>query len=269
MGRMKDFRGLACLVTGASSGIGREIALLLADRGARLCVTARRGDRLYALLPQLISRGATSADAVVADLSRSEEIPTLVSSVRDRLGEVDVLINNAGFSVPGRFDRADLQRTLAMIEVNVSAPVALARTLLPGMLERNRGGILNVASIAGYQAAPYQSGYGGTKAFLLGWSNGLHQELKHTGVSVSALCPGVTDTEFFDAAGYRNLSGLLNRRMPAERVAQAGIKALARGRMEVVPGFTNKFLVFAQRLVPRTWAASLARRILAERRAEP
>ncbi len=265
MGRIKSFDDLGCLVTGASSGIGREIALLLADRHARICVTARRGDRLQALLPILLERGAKTAHAIEADLSVPQGAEHVLLKAHESLGDIDVLINNAGFSVPGRFDRANLKRTLKMIDLNVTASVVLARNLLPGMLERNRGGILNVSSVAGFQAAPYQSGYGGTKAFLLGWSNSVHQELKHTDVAMTALCPGVTDTEFFDAAGYRNLSGLLNMRMPADRVARVGVKALMRGRMEVVPGLTNKLLVFTQRFVPRTWAAAIARRILASR----
>jgi len=176
-----------------------------------------------------------------------------------------VLINNAGFAVPGLFVRGDLERTLAMIRVNVMASVELAHRLLPGMLKRRSGGILNVASMAGYQAAPYQSAYAGTKAFLLNWSDGLHQEHKHTGVAITALCPGVTETEFFEAAGYPEASGILKVRAKCEPVARCGVRALARGRMEAVPGGLNKTLLFLQRFLPRAFVAGVSRRLMGGR----
>jgi short-subunit dehydrogenase len=149
--------------------------------------------------------------------------------------------------------------------VNLLAVVDLTHRLLPGMLVRDRGGVLNVASLSGYQGTPFQGTYGGTKAFLLQWSNALHMEVAHTHVAITALCPGVTDTEFFEAAGYRHLGRFMERRMPSARVARAGLAALSRGRMEVVPGALNKAVVAVQRLVPRRFTVAMARRILGGR----
>ena len=265
MGHIDSFKDLGCLVTGASSGIGREIALLLAAEGARIVVTARRAERLDALTAELRDAGAAAAHVVVADLDDPAAVTRVADEAETHLGHVDVLINNAGFAVPGLFARTSLARTASMIRVNIQAPVALTHRLLPGMVRRNQGGILNVASVAGYQAAPYQSAYAGTKAFLLNWSDGLHQEYKHTRVAISVLCPGVTDSEFFDAAGYKNLTGFLNRRMDTKKVAVVGMRALRRGRMEAISGISNKVVVFVQRFLPRRFVASVSRRLMGGR----
>lgn len=265
MGRIARFEDLGCLVTGASSGIGRDIARLLAAEGARLVITARRADRLEVLAGELREAGARAVHVVVADLG-SEQGPALVArEATAALGHVDVLVNNAGFSVPGPFARTDLARNQQLVRVNVLASLELAHRLLPGMVERDRGGILTVSSVAGFQAAPYTSAYSGSKGFLLNLSAGLHQEYKNTGVAITALCPGVTDTEFFDAAGYRKFTGFLNRRMPSLRVARAGLAGLRKGRMEVVPGLGNKALVFVQRFFTRRFSASVSRRLMGGR----
>lgn len=265
MGRIQSYRDLGCLVTGASSGIGRDMALLLAQAGARIVVTARRRERLEELVTALTAAGAPAAFAVVADLARPQDVVRLADAAEEHLGQVDVLINNAGFAVPGMFCKTDLERTMDMLRVNVMATLALTHRLLPGMVARNLGGILNVASVAGYQAAPYQSAYAGTKAFLLNWSDGLHQEYEYTQVAITALSPGVTDTEFFEAAGYRKLTGFLKYRMDSEKVARVGLRALRRGRMEALPGLLNKSTVFLQRFLPRRMVASLSRRLMGGR----
>lgn len=266
MGRIESFEDLGCLVTGASAGIGREIARQLAAEGARLAITARRRDRLDALATELVANGAKAAHVIEADLAQREDVDRVADEAEAHLGRVDVLINNAGFSVPGPFVRSDADRTLSMVAVNVVAATVLARRLLPSMVKRDLGGVLNVASIAGFQAAPYQAAYAGTKAYLLDFSESVHQETKHTKVAVTTLCPGVTDTEFFDAAGYRNLGRYLDRRMPADVVARAGLKGLKRGRMTVVPGALNRTLLFVQRFTPRTVTAEIARRLMAGRK---
>lgn len=266
MGHIVSFDGRGCLVTGASAGIGREIARLLADDGARLVITARRSDRLDALAGELRERGAKEVHPVVADLAALGEANRLADEAERLLGRVDVLINNAGFAVPGPFVRSDLERTVDMVEVNVVAATRLLRRLLPGMLERDEGGVLNVSSVAAFQAAPYQAAYAGTKAYLLDLSESVHQEVKHTNVAVTALCPGVTDTEFFQAAGYRHMGRFLNRRMAAVKVARAGLRGLMRGRMTVVPGFRNKALLFVERLSPRSLVAEVSRRLMGGRR---
>jgi short-subunit dehydrogenase len=265
MGRIASFDGLGCLVTGASSGIGRELALLLAAEGARLVLTARRAERLEALAAETRSRGAKEAHALPADLGRAGEADRVANEAERLLGAVDVLVNDAGFGVTGSFAGTDLDRTLEMVRVNVDAALVLIRRLLPGMVSRNRGGLLTVSSVAGFQAAPYESAYAGTKAFLLVLSDGLHQEYKHTRLAITALCPGVTDTEFFQAAGFRDPSAFLRWRADATKVARKGLRAFRRGKMTVVPGFLNKLLVLAPRLTTRRFAASVARRLMSGR----
>jgi short-subunit dehydrogenase len=265
MGRIASFRGMGCLVTGASSGIGREIARILAAQGARVVVSARRKERLDALAAELSGASGAEVVPVVADLAEDGAAEALATEAERRLGAVDVLVSNAGFSVPGPFVRSDVERTLRLVRVNMVAPVLLARRLLPGMVTRDRGGILTVSSVAGFQASPYQAAYAGSKAFLLVFSDCLHQEVKHTNVAITALCPGVTDTEFFDAAGFRTTTGFLQRRASAAKVARKGVRGLQRGRMDVVPGPLNKALVWVQRIVTRRFAASVSRRLMGGR----
>lgn len=149
-----------------------------------------------------------------------------------------------------------------MVRVNVDAALVLAHRLLPGMLARDRGGVLTVASVAGFLSSPLQSAYGGTKAFLRVWSHSVHVELKHTGVAITALCPGTTDTEFFDAAGFKNPSAFLRLRSSAVRVARAGVAGLAQGRMQVIPGVLNKALIFTSRLTSARFGARVSRRLM-------
>jgi short-subunit dehydrogenase len=262
MGRIRSFEGLACLVTGASSGIGREIAYELARRRARVVVTARRADRLDEVVAECARLGAPAAWRVPADLASAADVERLAREAEGLAGPIDVLVNNAGFAVPGLFPRSDLGRTLEMLRVNVEAPVILARRLLPGMLERDRGGILNVASVAGFSGSPVQSAYAGSKAFLRLWSHSVHAELKHTNVAITALCPGVTDTEFFDAAGFTKMTGFMRWRASAAKVARTGLDALARGTMQVIPGGANKTLMFARRLTTERFAVMTARRLM-------
>jgi short-subunit dehydrogenase len=266
------FRDARALVTGASSGIGAAVARRLAAAGARLVVTARRADRLESLAAECRALGAPEAHAFAgdaADLADRAAPARVAAAATERLGGVDVLVNNAGFAVPGQAERSSTERTLRMIDVNVAAPVALTRLLLPPMLERRRGWILNVASMAGIMPAPWQASYAGTKAFLLNWSESVREEVRSRGVHVTALCPGITDTEFFEAAGYRGSNRFTKSRMPADRVAKAGLSALAKGKPRVVPGAINKTLIFVgTRLSPR-WLVQRVAAGLMRRRPEP
>jgi short-subunit dehydrogenase len=251
MGKIRSFRGLGCLVTGASAGIGLSFARLLAAEGARVVVTARRLDRLEALAEELERLGAPEAFAVAEDLSDPDAPARLAATAESLLGHVDVLVNNAGFSVPGRFARSDLARTRTLLHVNVLAATELMRRLLPGMLERDRGGIVTVSSLAGYQATAFQAAYAASKAYLLVLSESVHMEVRGTGVSVTTLSPGTTDTEFFEAAGYRHLGPVTKWRMDPDRVARVGLRGLRRGRLTVVPGVGNRILNFLPRLFTR------------------
>jgi hypothetical protein len=262
MARIRSFQGLTSLVTGASSGIGREIARELARRGARVAVTARRAERLDQLCVELRGLGAPWVQAFVKDLGEAGAAAALADEVEAAAGPVDVLVNNAGFAVPGMFVKSDLERTLAMVRLNVDAALVLTHRLLPGMVARGTGGVLTVASMAGFIASPLQSAYGGTKAFLRVWSHSLHAELKHTAVAITALCPGTTDTEFFEAAGFTKMTGFLRWRADAAKVAKKGVDGLAKGKMQVVPGGTNKALLLTSRFATARFGAMTTRYLM-------
>jgi short-subunit dehydrogenase len=260
------FRDVGALVTGASSGIGVAIAKELAREGARLVLTARRADRLEAVAAECRALGSPTVAVVVEDLADPAAAARVAAQATAALGAVDLLVNNAGFAVPGVTESADPERVAKMIQVNCASPVALTRILLPPMLTRGRGWILNVASMAGIVPAPFQAGYAGTKAFNLNWSESLREEVSSRGVVVSALCPGVTDTEFFEAAGYRHLGKFMKYRMAAERVARAGLAALRRKKPRVVPGAFNKTLIFVGvRLSPRRLLQFVTRKLMGSR----
>ena len=240
------------LVTGASSGIGAAIARELAERGRGVTLVARRKDRLAALAAELTERHGIRAETVGCDLSSAAARKRMMKTVDDRGLEVDVLVNNAGFGSAGRFQALDADAELRMVRTNVEAVVDLCAYYVPRMVERRRGAVLNVASVAAYQPVPRQSTYAATKAFVLSFTEGLHVDLKGTGVTATALCPGPTRTEFGDAAGIREelfqIPGLV---YSAEQMAAAGVKAMERGRRAVVPGATNLASAVGGRLMPR------------------
>jgi short-subunit dehydrogenase len=241
-----------CLVTGASSGIGVEIARQLAARGHGVTLTARRKDRLEELAAELRERHGVRADTVACDLSSAAARKRMVKTVADRGLDVEVLVNNAGFGSAGRFQDLDGDAELRMVRTNVEAVVDLCTVYVPRMVERGRGALLNVASVAAYQPVPRQATYAATKAFVLSFTEGLHVDLKGTGVTASALCPGPTKTEFGDAAGIPDelfeIPGVV---YSAEQMAVAGVEAMERGRRSVVPGATNLVGAIGGRLMPR------------------
>jgi short-subunit dehydrogenase len=243
----------ATLITGASAGLGAEFARQCARRGETLVLVARRRERLEALAAEL-----GNAHAVAADLEAPGAAARLLGEV-ERLGfHVETLINNAGFGLAGRFAALPAERQTAMIDLNVRLPTELCRLCVPQMLERGRGGILNVASTAAFQAGPNMAVYYATKAFVLSLTEALHHEMKGTGVKVSALCPGPTVTEFFEVAGAGN-SRLARMGADAESVVRAGLKGLDRNRAIVIPGIGNSVGAQASRILPR----AAMRRIIA------
>jgi hypothetical protein len=244
-----------CLVTGASSGIGVEIARLLAGRGHGVTLVARREDRLRDLADELTADHGIRAEVLAADLTDAGARSDLVTAL-DALGlGVDVLVNNAGFSTTGRIQDATGDSEVAMVRLNVEAVAHLCALFVPGMVERGQGGVLNVASTAAFQPIPGQAGYGGSKAFVLSYTQAMHQELKGTGVSATALCPGPVDTEFAEAAGFDpdEAENALPSFMwvDAVDVARAGIDALDRGTGVVIPGLANRATATVAHLTPR------------------
>jgi short-subunit dehydrogenase len=239
------------LITGASSGIGRELARLFAADGARLVLVARSQDRLRELAAELAANHGAEAHVVPADLSRLASPGEVVEALAQRHLDVDVLVNNAGFGAHGSIAELGAERQLAMIDVNVAALTQLTALLLPGMLARRRGAILNVASTAAFQPGPNQAVYCATKAYVLSFTEALAEEVRGSGVKVSCLAPGATDTGFAaqaDMAATRLFRGGV---MDAARVARAGHDGLRHGKTLIVPGLRNRLLAFAVRLSPR------------------
>ncbi len=244
-----------CIVTGASSGIGEQIARLLAGRGLGVTLVARREDRLRSLAAELASTGVR-AEVVAADLSEPASRAALVGAVAERGLTPDVLVNNAGFSTTGPVHRSDGDREIAMIRTDVEAVAHLCSLFLPGMVERGRGAVLNVASTAAFQPLPGQAGYSASKAFVLAYSRAVHAELKGTGVTMTVLCPGPVETEFAEAAGFGDQSAgssSLPKVMwvSAEEVARVGVEGMAAGRDVVIPGAANRVGAMAAHLMPK------------------
>ena len=252
---MKDLAQKTALVTGASSGIGEAFAHALAARGAHLVLVARSVQKLESLAAELSARHGVRAVALPADLARPGAGTELVREVERRGIVIDVLINNAGFATYGPFDGASPEREREEIQLNVATLVDLCHGFYPGMVSRGRGAIVNVASIGGFAPVPFQAVYGATKAFVLSFSEALWLEGREKGVSVLALCPGPTETAFFEVARMRD--DLYGRRERPEVVVERALRALARGRSTLVSGLGNALMVHAMRFTPRTLATRI------------
>ncbi len=244
-----------CVVTGASSGIGAELARLLAGRGLGVTLVARREARLRDLADELRAGTGVRAEVIAADLADEAERASIATELTARGLTVDVLVNNAGFSTMGPVHRSDPAREVAMVRTDVEAVVQLCSTFVPGMVERGRGAVLNVASTAAFQPLPGQAGYSASKAFVLAYTRAMAAELRGSGVVATALCPGPVDTEFAEAAGLgdEQAGDALPRFMwvPAPDVAAAGIEGIERGRSVVIPGVANRVGAMLAHLAPR------------------
>jgi short-subunit dehydrogenase len=262
----------AALVTGASAGIGAEIARELARRGHGLILVARRKDRLDELASELKASHGVRAETLGCDLSKPASRDRLAGRVSALELDVEILVNNAGFATGGPFAKSDPARELDQIRVLVEAPVALTSAFLPAMVKRRRGGILNVASTAGMQPLPYSAGYSAAKAYMLTFSEALHQELRGSGVAVTALAPGPVDTEFWDQAGWQVTGGrsfesaFPSQTKPSARdVARAGVSGLASGSRVVVPGLPMRAGMLAWRYVPHALKLPVLEKVMRQR----
>lgn len=254
------------LVTGASDGIGRELARILAREGYDLVVTARREELLNSLAQEIHSRYKRAVETLPADLSAAAGVETVLRRM-EAFGDLDVLVNNAGFGDHGLFADADPHRLDAMIAVNVASLTALTRGLLPKMVARGAGQVLNVASVAAFQPGPLMSVYYATKAYVLSLSLGLREELRGTGVSVTALCPGPTKSGFQDVAGIEKSGLMSDSRMPdAREVAEYAYRAMVGRKAIAVHGAGYRFMIFVQRLLPRTFVARMVKGLQEKRR---
>ena len=246
-------RGVA-IVTGASEGIGAELARVFAARGHDLALVARRADRLEALADEIVARGAERRPLVVGlDLSETGAIDALAQALDEAGARAEILVNNAGFGLLGRVETLDPAEQLAMVDLNVRALTALTLRFLPAIVA-TQGAILNVASIAAFMPGPNFAVYYATKAYVLSFSEALTEELRPSGVKVSCLCPGPVETGFQARSGFALEGKMAAARLAlvsAAEVARQGYDGLMAGRRVVVPGLMNRLIVLLARHVPR------------------
>ncbi len=247
MANTEDFKGRWALVTGASAGIGAALARELARHGAKLILTARRVERLQALAAELTANG-NEVRVVPADLNDPAAPQQLYDATEGASLTVDLLINNAGLGQYGAFAQSPVEQEIGQIRVNCEAMVRLTRLFVPQMVERRRGWVLVLASTASFQPVPYLTTYAATKGFDRFFALGLAAEVARFGVKVTALCPGPTESEFFEVA---HASAFKVRGVQsAEAVARIGVDALARGQRTIVPNFSGRFSAQLVRFLP-------------------
>jgi short-subunit dehydrogenase len=245
------------LITGASSGIGAELARLCAADGYDVVLVARQRAALQELAFSLSQAHGIAARAVIADLAD----PGAARAVFDSAGAVDILINNAGFGLRGAYAATDWEAEARMIQVNVTALAHLTKLYLPGMIARRCGRILNVASTAAFVPGPFMAMYYATKAFVFSFSLAIANELQGTGVTLTVLCPGPTRTNFFETAGTANTNIIKGPSMSAASVAREGYDAMMAGKVEIIAGGRNRWMIWGARFAPRRMLAGIARRL--------
>jgi len=250
------------LITGASSGIGLELANLFARDGNDLVLVARSEGKLRQLASRLEGEFGIATRVLAADLAKPHAAQELVMTLNVHEVTIDALVNNAGFGLTGPFVASDLERELEMIQVNIVALTELTKLLLPGMVTRRSGRILNLASTAAFQPGPLMAVYYATKAYVLSFSEAIADELRDSGVTVTALCPGPTDTGFAVAARLES-SRLFNMAKPmsSAAVARVGYEAMKGGKRVVIPGLRNKLLAQSIRVTPRRMVTTFVRKL--------
>lgn len=253
---MKSYQGKRALITGASSGIGECFARAFAAQGADLILVARSEPKLQALAAELRQKHAVQVSVIPLDLTQPAAAQTLHQRTEAEQLRVDVLVNNAGFASHGYFEQVDLKRQVDEITLNVSVLVELTHWFLRGMVRRGNGTIINVSSTAAFQPVPYMAVYAASKAFVLNFTQALFEEYRERGIHVMALCPGATETAFFEVVGAQEAS--VGARATPEAVVKAALGAINQRRSFVIEGRMNKLLAALPRFVPRPLAARIA-----------
>ncbi len=256
----RKWAGKWALITGASAGIGLELARQLAASGTHLVLTARRTDRLQTLASELSAADGVHVEIFGADLARTQAPEEIFSFTSGKNIEIELLVNNAGFGAFGYTHEIPEARLLEMVRVNCSAVVHLTRLYLPSMIARKHGDILIVASVAAFQAVPFISTYAATKAFDLMFAEAVAEEVRPFGVRVCALCPGSTQTEFQGVAAQPDRA--FRGAETAEKVARVGLEAMAAGKSSVISGGKNWLMVQGERLAPRRFIAKMAAKMM-------
>jgi short-subunit dehydrogenase len=262
MNKDSDKTGATALITGATSGIGYELTKLFARDGFDLAIVARDTSRLDKIADELRRNANVAVTVIPKDLSQATAAEEIYRDLQSKGIEIDILVNNAGFNVYGPFGETNTRKELQMMQVHMVTLTHLTKLFLPGMLKRKFGKILNLASTASFTPGPGNAVYCATKAYVLSFSEAIAEELRGTGVSVTALCPGPTKTEFAERADMADTKIFRGRLSSAAEVARAGYRALMRGRTTVVVGRNNKLLVFSLRFSPRSLVAKIAKSIL-------
>jgi short-subunit dehydrogenase len=256
------------LITGASSGIGAELAKVHAEHGGDLVVVARRREKLEALKTELEAAHGVTVHVLPKDLAQAEAPQQIYEEVRALGVTVDYLVNNAGFGYRGFFHKLDWATNEAMIKVNILALAALTRLFVPDMVARHSGRILNLGSMAGFLPGPLHAVYYASKAFVISFSEAIANELRHTGVTVTVLCPGPTQSEFTRSAQMSDVN-LTRTLASTRRVAEAGYDAMLRGKTVIVPGLANKITAHGLlRLSPRRVSTRISRILMEKRERE-
>jgi short-subunit dehydrogenase len=251
------------LITGASKGIGKAIATELASRGFNVILVARSADALQTAVKEITSRYNVKADALALDLSSPDAAQQVLDWCIAKNYEVCALVNNAGYGLSGSFEKYSVAEHLNMMQLNMGTLVSLTRLFLPELRKRTRAYILNIASSAAYQAVPKLSTYAASKAFVLAFSRGLHQELHGSSVSITAVSPGATDTDFPNRAqlGEKGLKAAAKFNMSPDVVASIAVKAMLAGRSEAITGFVNKLGAAMAWLLPKSFVERTAMKI--------
>jgi hypothetical protein len=253
-------KALTALITGASGGIGYELAKLFAKDHYNLVLVARSSDKLNQVASQLRQQFGLNVEAMALDLAQDQSVKMLFEHLKGEKLEVDVLVNNAGFGVFGEFAEMPEEEVLGQVQLNVVALTHLTRLFLPAMIARRQGKIMNVASTAAFQPGPLMAVYYSTKAYVLSFSEALANEVAGTGVVVSCFCPGATDTGFQKRAGIEN-SRLFKKigAMNVEKVARDGYRGLMAGKTLVISGTRNWLVAESVRFAPRKWVTAMSR----------
>lgn len=251
------------LITGASSGIGKHLANLFAKDGYSIVGVADKEDELNIVADKLRSEYDTDVEEIAADLVEEGVPEQIINQLQAKGIEIDALVNNAGVGERGKFHEIDLEAAIRILRTNVEAILRLTSPLLRNMVSRGSGKILNTGSIAGFEPSPLMSVYYASKAFVVSFSEAIHQEVKDSGVTVTVLCPGPTDTDWFNRADAEGswVTDLDNMWMEPEEVAKAGYEALMEGDDIIVPGYKNKVLTFKRRIMPKSLQAAVNKQL--------
>ena len=255
-------RGKTALVTGGSGGLGADFARTLAARGANLVLVARREDLLNTVRDGIAGKQGVRVDTVVLDLGTPEAPQELYDRLKGAGTQIDVLVNNAGFGLYGRFAELEWERQRAMLQLDVMALTHLTRLFVPDMVSRKFGYLLHVASIGAFQPTPLYAAYSAAKAYVLSFGEALDYELRGTGVHSTVVAPGITATEFLKVSGQDSTLYQRMTMMQSPAVARIGVDAMLKGRSTVVPGTLNAVSAWSNRLIPRRLSASIAHRLM-------